>query len=79
MPTRDLELIRLQEALRSAQQRWARISRSILDPAALRAAEDLYAKALAAVVAYQAKGKLNPDNGPESFAQQDAQQRAVDL
>jgi hypothetical protein len=55
MPVHDLERIRLQEALRSAQQRLAWMRRSILDPAALKAGEDLCAKALAAVVAYQSR------------------------
>ena len=58
MSVRDLELIRLREALRSAQERLTWMRRSILDPAALKAGEDLCAKALAAVVAYESLATL---------------------
>ena len=51
----DLELLRLEEALRLARDRLARMIRMIPDPAALKAAEDLCAKAMAALAAYRRK------------------------
>jgi hypothetical protein len=53
MQNTDLELLRLEEALRVARERLARISRSIPDAAALKAAEDLCAKAIAALADYR--------------------------
>jgi hypothetical protein len=56
------ELIRLKEALREARQRVDWISRNAFDRGALRAAEDLYQEARAALAAHEAKrgeaGKL---------------------
>jgi hypothetical protein len=49
------ELIRLKEALRQARQRVDWISRNAFDRGALRAAEDLYQEARAALAAYEAK------------------------
>jgi hypothetical protein len=51
----DLELLRLEEDLRVARERLARISRSIPDAATLKAAEDLCAKAIAALADYRRK------------------------
>ena len=52
MPT-DRELLRLQDVLRTARERRDWISPAVTDAAALKAAEDLCAKALAAVVSYR--------------------------
>jgi CBS-domain-containing membrane protein len=51
----DLELLRLEEDLRVARERLARIIHMIPDPAVLKAAEDLCAKAIAALAAYRRK------------------------
>ena len=51
----DLELLRLEEVLRLARDRLARIIRMVPDPAVVRAAEDLCAKAMAALAAYRRK------------------------
>jgi hypothetical protein len=51
----DLELLRLEEDLRVARERLARIIRMVPDPAVLKAAEDLCAKAMAALAAYRRK------------------------
>ena len=56
MQNTDLELLRLEEDLRVARERLAGIIRMVPDPAVLKAAEDLCAKAIAAVSAYKAKG-----------------------
>jgi CBS-domain-containing membrane protein len=50
----DLELLRLEEVLRVARERLAGIIRMVPDPAVLKAAEDLCAKAIAALAAYRA-------------------------
>jgi hypothetical protein len=52
----DSELHRLEQLLRLAQKRLEWMRRSVLDPAALTAAEDLCSEALAAVVAYREDG-----------------------
>jgi hypothetical protein len=51
----DFELLRLEENLRMARERLARISRAVTDAAALKAVEDLCAAALAAVVTYKSR------------------------
>jgi hypothetical protein len=51
----DLELLRLEEDLRVGRERLARISRMVPDPAAVKAAEDLCAKVIAALAAYRRK------------------------
>src|SRR5229473_458204 len=48
MTNPDLELLRLEEVLRLARDRLARISRMVADPAVVKAAEDLCAEAAAA-------------------------------
>jgi hypothetical protein len=48
-------LLRLEEDLRVARERLARIIRMVPDPAVLKAAEDLCAKAIAALAAYRRK------------------------
>ena len=55
MQNTDLELLRLEEDLRVARERLARIIRMVPDPAVLKAAEDLCAKAMAALTAYRRK------------------------
>ena len=52
--TPDFELLRLEEALRLAETRLFWMRRSMPDPAALKAAEDLCAEAAAAMATYQA-------------------------
>ena len=52
----DLELLRLEEALRVARDPVAEIIRMVPDPAVVRAAEDLCAEAVAALGVYRAKG-----------------------
>jgi hypothetical protein len=54
MSNSDPDLLRLEEALRRADTRLSWMRRSMSDPAALKAAEDLCSEATAAVVAYQA-------------------------
>jgi CBS-domain-containing membrane protein len=51
----DLELLRLEEVLRVARERLAGIIRMVPDPAVLKAAEDLCAKAIAALGEYRRK------------------------
>jgi hypothetical protein len=55
MATPDLELQRLDEALRLARRRLALVIEKVGDPAAIRAAEDLCAEAAAAVAAHRAR------------------------
>jgi hypothetical protein len=50
----DLELIHLEQVLRSARDRLALIIRMVPDPVVLKAAEDLCAEAIAAVGAHTA-------------------------
>jgi hypothetical protein len=56
MANPDLELLRLEEALRLARERLALIIQKVDDPAAIKAAEDLCDEAAAAVAAHGAKG-----------------------
>jgi hypothetical protein len=53
MANPDPELLRLEEVLRLARDRLARIIRMVPDPATVRAAEDLCAEARAAVGVYR--------------------------
>jgi hypothetical protein len=66
----DLELLRLEEALRLARDRLARMIRMIPDPAALKAAEDLCAEASTAVHAYTAmlRAPQRPSQRPTTVA-----------
>ena len=52
----DPELLRLEKILLQARARLDRITGSFSDPTLLKAAEDLCAKAAAAVAAYKANG-----------------------
>jgi hypothetical protein len=52
----DLELRRLEDVLRQARRRLEWITRTVTDSVARKAAEELCAKALAAVAARRAKG-----------------------
>jgi hypothetical protein len=54
MANPDLELLRLEEALRLARLRLAQVVEKVGDPAAIKAAEDLCAEAEAAVAAHKA-------------------------
>ena len=58
MSNSDPDFIRLEEALRLADTRLSTMRRSVSDPAALKAAEDLCAEATAAIGAYQATHKI---------------------
>jgi hypothetical protein len=51
----DPELLRLEEALRLARERLTLIIQKVDDRAAIKAAEDLCAEAVAAVAAHRAK------------------------
>jgi hypothetical protein len=54
----DPELQRLEEAVRGARQRLAQVIQKVADPAAaIKAATDICAEAIAAVRAYLAKRK----------------------
>jgi hypothetical protein len=52
----DLELLRLEEALRLARERLTLIIQNVGDPAAIKAAEVLCAEAAAAITAHKATG-----------------------
>jgi hypothetical protein len=52
----DLELVRLEEALRLARERLALIVQNVGDPGAIKAAEDPCENAAAAVTEHKAKG-----------------------
>jgi len=54
MANRDTELLRLEEVLRLARERLTLIVQKVGDPAAIKAAEDLYTEAAAAVAARRA-------------------------
>jgi hypothetical protein len=51
----DAELLRLEAALSIARERLLRVTLRFSDPAVLKAAQDLYSEALAAVAAYTAR------------------------
>lgn len=57
MANADLELLRLEKALRVARERLTQIVQGVNDPAAVKAGEELYAEAAAAVAAHKAKRK----------------------
>ena len=62
MANPDLELLRLEEVLRLARDRLARISRMGADPAVVKAAEDLCAEAAAAVHTAMQPTRSNTDS-----------------
>ena len=53
MANPDFDLLRLEETLRLAHTRLSSMKRSMSDPAALKAAEDLCAEAAVAVAGYK--------------------------